>query len=113
VPLLNAGKNIMLDALAGQALFASLHTADPGTSGANEVSGGGYARQSITWFAASAGNLDNNANPTFSVPAGTVSWFGLWTASSGGTLLATGDLTDETFVLAGTYTLTDVDVTLP
>lgn len=111
-----AGKNVMLDALGAVAVFASMHTADPGTAGTSEVTGGSpaYARKSITWFAASAGDLDNNANPVFDVPAGTtVTHFGLWSAGSGGTFYGGGALsTAETFGGQGTYTLTDADVTL-
>jgi hypothetical protein len=95
MPLVNAAKNLMLDALAGinpsiSAAFASLHSGDPGPTGANEVAGGApaYARKSITWNAAAAGSLDNNANPVFDVPAGTtVRWLGLWSAVTAGTFL--------------------------
>lgn len=110
------GKNAMLDALAGLAVFASLHTGDPGTTGANEVSGGSpaYARKAITWNAAAAGALDNNANPVFDVPGSTtVSYVGLWSAASGGTFYGHFDVTDEVFAGQGTYTLTDGDITLP
>lgn len=111
----NASKNLMLDALGAVAVFASLHTADPGTTGTSEVSGGSpaYARKAITWNAASGGGLDNNANPVFDVPAGTtVTHFGLWSLVSGGTFYGSGDITDEVFAGQGTYTLTDADVTL-
>jgi hypothetical protein len=111
----NTAKNLMLDALGAVAVFASLHTADPGTTGTSEVSGGSpaYARKAITWNAASGADLDNNANPTFDVPAGTtVTHFGLWSAASAGTFYGSGDITDETFAGQGTYTLTDADVTL-
>ena len=111
----NAGKHVMLDALAGVAIYASLHTALPNSSGSNEVSGGSpaYARKSITWNAASGGNLDNNANPVFDVPAGTtITHFGLWSASSAGTFYGSGDITDETFGGQGTYTLSDADIPL-
>lgn len=114
--LSNAGKNVMLDALGAVAVFASLHTADPGTTGASEVAGGSpaYARKAITWNASSGGDLDNNANPTFDVPASTtVAYFGLWSAASGGTFYGGGALAaSETYSAQGTYTLADADVTL-
>lgn len=112
--LTNAAKNAMLDHLAGLAVWASLHSADPGASGTNELSGGSpaYARKAITWNAAASGALDNLANPVFDVPAGsTVSYFGLWSASSGGTFYGSGDVADETFNGQGTYTLSDADIT--
>lgn len=114
--LSNSGKDVMLDELATVAVYASLHTADPGTSGTSEVTGGSpsYARQSITWNAASAGNLDSSNQPVFNIPSGTtVAYFGLWSASSGGTFYGGGSLSSsETFAAQGTYTLTDADVNL-
>ena len=116
MPLVNAAKHVMLDQLATVAVFASLHTGDPGTTGANEISGGSpaYARKAITWNAASGGALDNNANPVFDVPASTtVAHVGLWSAATNGTFYGSFDVTDEVFAAQGTYTLTNADVTLP
>jgi hypothetical protein len=59
--------NTMLDAGAAILDEVSLHTAFS-TSGANEVTGGSYARQAITWNAAAAGALDSSNAPSFSVP---------------------------------------------
>lgn len=116
MPLTDAAKNLMLDQLATVAVWASLHTADPGTTGANEVTGGSptYARKAITWNAAATGNLDNNANPVFDVPAATtVAHVGLWSAATAGTFYGSADVTDETFAAQGNYTLSDFDVALP
>lgn len=114
--LSNAGKNVMLDALGAVAVYASLHTADPGTTGASEVSGGSpaYARKSVTWNTAASGNLDNSNTSVFDVPGSTtVAYFGLWSASSGGTFYGGGSLSaSETFASQGQYTLSDADVTL-
>lgn len=82
-----ASKNRMLDHFAGVYGFASLHSAFPGDTGLNEIAGGSpaYARKAITWNAAASGNLDNNGNPTFDVPAATtVAWLGLWTLATAG-----------------------------
>jgi hypothetical protein len=112
--LTNDAKGVMLNALGAVALRASLHTADPGSSGTNEVTGGSYARQPIDWNAAASGALDNNTNPAFAVPsATTVTHFGIWNTAGtvfygGGSLSGGG----ETFTNAGTYTLTDADITL-
>lgn len=112
--LSNAAKHVMLDELGTVAVYASIHTADPGTTGASEVSGGSYARQAITWNTASGGGLDNNVNPAFPIPAGTtVTHFGLWSAATAGTFYGGGALSaQETFTGAGTYTLSDADITL-
>jgi hypothetical protein len=112
--LSNAGKHVMLDALGAVAVFASLHTADPSTTGANEVSGGTYVRKAITWNAASSGALDDSNTPAIDVPASTtVTHFGLWSAATTGTFYGGGSLSaSEAFTAAGVYTLTDADVTL-
>ena len=112
--LSDAGKNVMLDALAGVAGFVSLHTADPGTTGASEVTGGSpaYARKAITWAAASAGNLDGSS-VTFDVPAGTYTHLGYWSAVTAGTFYGGSALsTPETFAAQGQYVLDDADVNL-
>lgn len=109
----NTAKNAMLDHLGTLIAFASLHTADPGAGGANEVAGGSpaYARKAITWNAAASGNLDNNANPVFDVPAGTtITHVGFWSLVSGGTFYGSGDITDEVYGGQGTYTITDADI---
>lgn len=113
--LTTAAKNVMLDQLGTVAVYASLHTADPSTTGTAEATGGSpaYARKAITWNTASGADLDNNANPVFDVPAGTYTHFGLWSAVTTGTFYGGGTLSaSETFAAQGTYTLTDVDVTL-
>lgn len=115
MPYTNAAKHAMLDHLATLITHASLHTADPGTTGTNEVSGGSpaYARKSITWNAASAGNLDSSNAPVFDVPASTtVTHVGFWSAVTGGTFYGSADVTDEAFGAQGTYTLTDADLHL-
>jgi hypothetical protein len=67
------------------AAYASLHTADPGTSGTSEVTGTGYARQALTW---AAGTVDGvvTASATFTVPASVATTHaGIFSASTGGT----------------------------
>jgi hypothetical protein len=69
------------------AAYVSLHTADPGATGANEVTGGGYARAALTW---TAGPTDGQISATATVTATAgvaVTHAGLWTAVSGGTFL--------------------------
>ena len=107
------GKNTMLSQLASVALYASLHTGNPGDNGANEVSGGSYARKSLTWGSPSNGQIAITNQPVFDVPGGTtVSYVGLWSATSGGTFYGAADVTDESFTNAGTYTLTSFTVSL-
>jgi hypothetical protein len=73
--------NTMLDAGAAILDQVSLHTAYS-NSGANEVTGGSYARQAITWNAAASGALDSSNAPSFSVPSGnTIRFVGFWDAA--------------------------------
>ena len=60
--------------------LASLHTGFPGTTGANEVTGGApaYAQKAITINAASGGSRLLNAGVVFDVPACTVRWVGFY-----------------------------------
>jgi len=71
--------NIAADAVAGDIATVSLHSADPGDTGLNELSGGSYARQSVTFDPATGGDAFVNNSPTFDVPPdGTVAWLGFW-----------------------------------
>ena len=45
--------------------YVGLCTASPGTTGANEVSGGGYSRQACTWNGAASGSKTNSSTLTF------------------------------------------------
>jgi hypothetical protein len=86
MPYTTAARNTMLDALSPTQV--SLHTGDPGTTGAAELSGGGYARQTATFAAASAGSRALSSTVTFSGPASTSTpYFGVW---AGGTFLGGG-----------------------
>ncbi len=110
-----AALNLMLDALGATVDFLSLHTDAVGGGSANEVSGGSpaYARKSVTWNAASSGNLDNSNTSVFDVPAGTtIRRVGFFDAVSAGTYYGDADITDETYGAQGTYTVTDADITL-
>lgn len=101
----DAGVNNALDGETDP--WISLHTGSPGTTGANEVVGGSYARQQTTWSAAS-GSAKAGSAVTINVPAGnTITHFGIWTAATNGTYKRGGSLSAvESFGVAGTYTLT-------
>ena len=98
----------MLDALGIDAV--SLHDADPGATGAAELVGGTYARQTPAWDPAAAGALDLASSLTFDVPSGsTVAFYGLWKA---GVWQGSVDPTpDETYGADGTYTINSLSVT--
>ncbi|MCW2904934.1 MAG: Phage protein [Streptosporangiaceae bacterium] len=109
MPFTSAVRDSMLDQLNGLATHASIHTADPGTSGASEVSGGSYARQAITWQAPSGGSKTIVGTATFQIPGGTtITHSGTWSALTSGTWRGGGALSaSEVYSAAGgTYTLT-------
>lgn len=123
MPYSFAAKNLMLNALArGTApatpiTHVSAHTADPGDTGASEVTGGtpAYARTPIAWNAATAGTIDDSTNgAVLNVPGGvTVTHIGFWSAVTAGTFLASRALAaPEVFGAQGTYTVTDADLDL-
>lgn len=108
MPLNNTALNIEANALAGAALYLSLHSADPGSTGINETSA---ARVAAGWPAASgSGDLTvSNKNFTGGAANGACTYVGLWSAATGGTFYGGFQLTgDLTFNAAGQYTLTSL-----
>lgn len=74
----DARANAILDTEYPAGTKMSLHTAYSAT-GANEVAGGSYAKQTPTFSAAATRSKATSGNIDFSVPAGTtVAWIGLW-----------------------------------
>ena len=96
----------------GTTYYLSAHSADPGATGASELSGGGYARQSIVFGTATAGVIASNAAITIPNAGSTaVTHFGVWSASTGGTylggfLLASSVTAASIVVPSGAVTLT-------
>lgn len=112
MPWSTHSKNGMLNGLRNVAwqktgVWASLHTASPGDTGINEVTGGSpaYARKQLTFAVAASGSMATTAPVVFDVPAGTVAWVGLWDAVSGGNFLGSHDVVDEVFAAQGTHTI--------
>lgn len=105
----NTAKGLMLDGLRGVAVFASLHTADPGATGTSEVTGGApaYARKALGWAAASGGSAASNTSEVFDVPGSTtITHLGYWSAVSAGTFYGSRPLdTNQTYSTQGTYTV--------
>jgi len=95
--------------------YVSLHTADPGTTGASEVTGGTYARVAVTWNAASGGSVSNSGALSINLPASTTaSYFGVWGASSAGTYYIGGALSPSvtTGASAGVITIASGSLTV-
>jgi hypothetical protein len=107
------GRNLALDSGIGGFAYASLHSGDASTNGANELTGGSpaYARVAITWGSAASGTKSNTSDIEFNVPAGsTVAEVGYWSAPSGGTFYGSRAVTNESFVGQGTYTISSGDI---
>ena len=106
------GANAAAAGLTGAGSYISLHTGDPGSTGANEAAYTSGGRQSVTWPAASGGAVTWTGSIVFNVPAGTYSYWGFWSASSGGNWVDGGALAvPVTLAAAGTVTLTQLTVT--
>jgi hypothetical protein len=99
-------RNQAFTAITG--IKASVHNADPGTSGSNEIVG--TTRQDVTFNAASGGNVAVSANVPFTnMPGSDVLYVGYW--ASDGRFIGSGpngalkDFTatasDDTFTSAG------------
>ena len=103
MPYTTAGLNAAVNGVATAGAHISLHTADPSTTGASEVTGGTYARVATTWGTASNG-VRTGSQVTVNVPAGAaVTHWGVWSAATAGTFLFGGALgSTETFGAAGT-----------
>ena len=85
-------------------LYVGLFTSDPGETGSGtEVSGGSYARQTIT-FTVTGSQASSSAAvefPTATASWGTITYAAVYDAVSGGNLLASGALTTSKTIDSG------------
>ena len=107
MPYTVEGKNGMLESHRARITEVSLHTADPGSAGDNEVTGNGYARVSVTsadFNAPSGGEMTLANTLDFVGPAnGTVTHGGFW---DGTTFVSYGAITgDTTFNAEGNFSV--------
>jgi len=113
--LVNAGKHTLLSGFTASAAYVSVHTADPGSSGSAEVTGGspGYARKSVTWASPASGSVSSASAVVFDVPGSTtISYLGYWSAVSSGTFYGSRALdTSQTYATQGTYTINSGNLT--
>ena len=112
MPLASAGETIILNALLS-GVYISLHIGNPGNSGANEVSGGSYARKAAT-FTKSGSNPTVAANDAVvqfnqaTADWGNVTHFGIWSAASGGSLLGYNPVTTAKIIAIGDVARWDI-----
>jgi hypothetical protein len=103
-------ENQLLDALVGTSAYSvttpiklALVTANGSDSAAGtEVTGGSYARQTVSFGSASSGSITNNASVTFSsMPSCTVVGIEIYDSAGSPKRLAYGALTASRTVTAG------------
>ena len=108
--LTNDAENKMLDALVGTASYtadtpiklALVTVAGSDSAGGTEVSGGSYARQDITFSAATGGSIGNDAVISFpNMPTCTVVGIELWDSAGTPKRLAYGGLTANKSLTSG------------
>ena len=102
--------NATLEALATRytelGAFISLHTGNPGATGASEATGGSYARKQTTWTLGASDGVATGSQVTFNVPAGTYAFAGIWTAATGGTFIGYVPITSTTLGAPGDILVT-------
>lgn len=123
-------ENELLDHVLGNAAYSApatvyiaLFTATPSdTGGGTEVTGGSYARASVTnnatnWPAASGGAKANGTEILFTTATanwGTVTSFGIFDASTAGNLIYWGDVSPSKVINSGDtarFAVGDLDIT--
>ncbi len=93
-------RRTFLDAEALPGLYIGLNSDDPGSDGANELSG--YQRQSVTFGTAGIGRVSNRDALQFDdLPAATITHFSVWDAEQEGRFLTGGKLDVGQMVPAG------------
>jgi len=88
---------LAVSAVLAETGWVSLHTGDPGTTGAFEVTGAPYMRQAISWSEPSGGVVTNVAGAVVPLPPNvTITYFGLWNAQTAGDFAVGGALSAVT-----------------
>lgn len=103
--LTNAAKEAAALAVAALGTSISLHTGNPGTTGANEVSGGSpaYSRKTTTWAGGAVDGVVSGTPVTFDVPAGEYTHIGVW---NGSTFVGGSAMSSSTGALPGQQNIT-------
>ena len=91
--------------------YLSLHTADPGITGASEGTDG---RKSITFASSSGGSQASSSAQSWPSAVGgqTYAFFGIWTAATGGSYKRGGTLTSITPTAGSTISVASGAITL-
>lgn len=98
----NATHQAAADAIKALGAYISLHTGSgASTTGANEATGGGYARQQTTWTSTGSGGV-NGTQVTIPCAAGTYVEGGIFSAASAGTFVGSNPFAGGSVVVSGT-----------
>jgi hypothetical protein len=113
----DATLNAAVGAVSALGDWISAHDGDPGTTGANEITGGSYAREQTTWGAAASGD-QTGSQVSINIPGGTtVTHWGIWSAETNGTFVGGFELdSSEGFGADGVLNVTptlDADNLIP
>jgi hypothetical protein len=108
MPTTAATKEAAAVAVTNLGGWVSLHTGDPGTTGANEATGGSpaYARKQTTWTTGTSDGVVAGSEVTVDVPAGTYTYAGFWSAQTGGTFTGSAAITSTTLSAQGQIKVT-------
>lgn len=95
-------------AITALGAYVSLHTADPGTTGTSEATGGSpaYARKLTTWTGGTSDGVVPGSQVTIDVPAGTYTYMGIWSASTAGTFISSVAISSTTLGAQGQVLVT-------
>lgn len=90
-------------AVTARGNWISLHTADPGVTGASEASGGtpAYARKQTTWAGGAVDGVVSGSSVPIDVPGDDYPYWGIWSAPTGGTFVGGFQLASPTGELPG------------
>lgn len=97
----NNTHQVASNAIAALGAYISLHTDDASTTGANEATGGGYARVQTTWTPGSTGT-NTGSVVNISCAAGTYKQGGIWSAGTSGTFVGSAAFGGGDVVVSGT-----------
>jgi hypothetical protein len=104
----NSTHNTASNAVAALGNYISLHTgAGGGTTGANEATGGSYARKTTTWTSTGAG-ANNGSVVNLPCAAGTYVEGGIWSAVTAGTFIGSAAFSGGSVVVSGSGGSIDV-----
>ncbi|AID58844.1 minor tail protein [Mycobacterium phage Gaia] len=103
----NATHKAASDAIAALGDYISVHTGAAGTTGTNEATGGGYARQQTVWTSGATG-INTGDEVTIPVAAGTYVEAGIYSAVSGGTFVGSAEFDDGDVEVSGSGASIDV-----